>query len=111
MTGFGLFQMWRKKIMESKWFLRAFMLCLPLPVLACEFGWTAAEVGRQPWVVYKVLRTADAVSLTVPAGNILFSIIMFSLIYLLLGVTFLYLLNEKIKKGPLAEDLTVEGPS
>jgi len=101
-TGFGLFQMWRKKIMESKWFLRAFMLCLPLPVLACEFGWTAAEVGRQPWVVYKVLRTADAVSITVPAGNILFSIIMFGLIYLALGALWVFLLMKKIGKGPEA---------
>jgi cytochrome bd ubiquinol oxidase subunit I len=99
-TGFGLFQMWRKKIMESKWFLRAFMLMLPLPVLACEFGWTSAEVGRQPWVVYKVLRTADAASITVPAGNILFSIIMFTTIYLALGVLWVFLLTKKIGRGP-----------
>ncbi len=101
-TGFGLFQMWRKKIMESKWFLRAFMLCLPLPVLACEFGWTAAEVGRQPWAVYKVLKVQDAVSITVPAGNILFSIIMFGLIYLALGALWVFLLAKKIGRGPEA---------
>ncbi len=109
LTGFGLFLMWRKKIMESKWFLRAFVLCLPLPVLACEFGWTAAEVGRQPWVVYKVLRTADAVSITVPAGNILFSIIMFSLIYLMLGVLWVFLLSKKIGRGPEPAAAVLEG--
>jgi cytochrome d ubiquinol oxidase subunit I len=99
-TGFGVFLMWRKKILESRLFLRAFMICLPLPVLACQFGWTAAEVGRQPWVVYKVLRTSEAASITVPAGNILFSIVMFGLVYLGLGALWIFLLSKKIGKGP-----------
>ena len=57
-------------------------------------------MGRQPWAVYRVLRTADAVSITVPAGNILFSIAMFGLIYAALGSLWVYLLTKKIGQGP-----------
>ncbi|MHC4472203.1 MAG: cytochrome ubiquinol oxidase subunit I [Planctomycetota bacterium] len=99
-TGLGLIHLARRKLLEAKWFLRFFMLALPLPVLACQFGWVAAEVGRQPWAVYKMLRTADAASVTVPAGNILFSIVMFGLIYLALGALWVYLLTKRIGKGP-----------
>ena len=99
-TSLGMIHLVRKKLLESRWFLRFFMLALPLPVLACQFGWATAEVGRQPWAVYRVLRTADAVSITVPAGNILFSIVMFGLIYAALGSLWVYLLTKKIGQGP-----------
>jgi cytochrome d ubiquinol oxidase subunit I len=89
---------------DAKWFLRVLMIFTPLPVVACELGWTAAEVGRQPWVVYKLLKTSDAVSLTVSSGEILFSIILFGLIYLFLGSLYLYLMYREVKHGP--EELT-----
>ncbi|MBC8489409.1 MAG: cytochrome ubiquinol oxidase subunit I, partial [Bacteroidetes bacterium] len=92
--------MYRKKIWENKMLLRILMWSIPLPVIACQLGWIAAEVGRQPWIVYKLLRTSDAVSVTVPAGNILFSIIIFGLIYILLGVLYVYILVKKVKHGP-----------
>ena len=60
----------------------------------------AAEIGRQPWIIYKMLRTADAASVTVSAGEVLFSIILFGSIYLLLGALYLFLLFKKISKGP-----------
>ena len=60
----------------------------------------AAEVGRQPWAVYKVLRTADAASITVPAGNILFSLILFVIVYALIGIVGLSILLRLIRKGP-----------
>ncbi len=72
----------------------------PLPLLANELGWIAAEVGRQPWAVYRVLRTADAASKVVPAGNILFSIIIFTAIYSLLSVAGLAVIRKLIQKGP-----------
>ncbi|MCP4581058.1 MAG: cytochrome ubiquinol oxidase subunit I [candidate division Zixibacteria bacterium] len=96
----GTFLLYRKQLFERKWFLKILMFSIPLPVIACQFGWITAEVGRQPWVVYKILRTSDAVSLTVSAGEILFSIILFGMIYLFLGALYLYIMGREIKHGP-----------
>ncbi|MDP8207097.1 MAG: cytochrome ubiquinol oxidase subunit I [Candidatus Electryonea clarkiae] len=107
-TALGLFLYWRRKLFESKWFLKLLVISIPLPVAACEFGWVATEVGRQPWVVYKLLRTSDAISVTVPAGNILFSIIVFTLIYLLLFALWVFLLIRKVNHGvPVLEEKEV----
>ena len=65
-----------------------------------QLGWMAAEVGRQPWIVYGMLRTSDALSSVVPAGEVMTSLVMFGLIYMLLFVLFVFLLNEKIQHGP-----------
>ena len=90
------------KIGDTPWFLKIMLFAIPLPHLANQFGWIAAEVGRQPWAVYRVLRTADAASVVVPAWQILFSLIMFGLIYLLLFVLFIKILVKIVKKGPTA---------
>jgi cytochrome d ubiquinol oxidase subunit I len=66
----------------------------------------AAEVGRQPWIVYGMLRTSDALSAVVPASEVITSLILFGLIYLLLFILFVFLLNEKIQHGP--EDYEVQ---
>lgn len=92
----------RGKLFTTNWFLKLLLFAIPLPHLANQFGWIAAEVGRQPWVVYRVLRTADAASVVVPAGQILFSLIMFGLIYLVLFIIFIKVLVKIINKG-LAE--------
>lgn len=65
-----------------------------------EVGWIAAEVGRQPWIVYQVMKTADGVSISVPAVQILMSIIMFCLIYAVLLAAWIYLLRKMIIAGP-----------
>ena len=96
----GLFLWWRGKVAANRLFLTAAALTLPLPFLANELGWMAAEIGRQPWVVYNLMRTKDAVSASVPAGQILASIILFSLIYALLFGVWLYLLGRQFNKGP-----------
>ena len=88
------------KIGDTPWFLKIMLFAIPLPHLANQFGWIAAEVGRQPWAVYRVLRTADAASVVVPAWQILFSLIMFGLIYLVLFVLFIRILVKIVKKGP-----------
>lgn len=93
----------RKKLWDSKWYLRVLLYSIPLPYVANEFGWIATEVGRQPWAVYRVLRTADAASVVVPAGQILFSLIMFGLIYLFLFTLFLHVLIKFVKQGPEAD--------
>lgn len=70
------------------------------PQIANQLGWIAAEVGRQPWIVYGLLRTSEALSKVVEAGQVWFSLILFMIIYALLFVLFIYLLNEKIQHGP-----------
>ena len=78
------------------------MYFIPLPLIACQIGWIVAEVGRQPWVVYNLLKTNEAFSTNVSGLEILFSIIVFGLIYVALGAVFLFLLVKKVKKGPEA---------
>ena len=96
----GLYLLWRQKAAQSRLFLLASAVTLPVPFLTNEVGWMAAEIGRQPWAVYNLMRTKDAVSAVVPAGQILASIILFSLIYSLLFGVWLYLLKRQIDKGP-----------
>jgi cytochrome d ubiquinol oxidase subunit I len=77
------------------------------PQAANQLGWFTAEVGRQPWIVYGLMRTADAISPSVSAGQVLASVILFTGLYLVLFILFIYLLDQKIRHGPLADDLEV----
>jgi cytochrome d ubiquinol oxidase subunit I len=106
----GLFMWWRGKLFRHRWLLWVFVIAVILPQLANQVGWFAAEMGRQPWVVYGLLRTSDALSAAVTANQVLFSLIMFTLVYLLLFLLFMYLLNKKIKAGPYDESETEERP-
>ncbi len=101
-TALGVLLLWREKLFESRWFLTILYLSIPLPFLANELGWVAAEVGRQPWVVFGVesMRTANAASPSVSAGEILASLTMFALLYSLMFVLWLYLLGKAIRQGP-----------
>jgi cytochrome d ubiquinol oxidase subunit I len=101
----GLVAWWRGRLFTTRWLLWLFVLAAPIPYVANQAGWVATEVGRQPWVVYGLLRTADAHSPRVPAGEVAASIIMFGIIYLLLFIVWLYVLNSKIQHGPDAADL------
>lgn len=100
LTLLACFMWWRGKLFEKRWLLWTFVFVVILPQLANQFGWYAAEMGRQPWVVYGLLRTSDALSKVVTANQVLFSLILFALVYTLLFILFLYLLNKKIKAGP-----------
>ncbi len=102
----GLFYLWRGSLFQKKWLLRLFVLSVFLPQAANQLGWFSAEVGRQPWIVYGLLRTSDGLSKAVVADQVIFSLILFTLIYALLLVLFIYLLNEKIQHGPAESDLT-----
>jgi cytochrome d ubiquinol oxidase subunit I len=93
-------QLCRKKLFETTWLLRLFVWSIPLPLVACQLGWMAAEVGRQPWIVYGLLRTSEAHSANVTAEEILFSIILFGLVYLLLGILYIYILVREVNHGP-----------
>ncbi len=123
-TLFGCFLLWRGKLFSQRWLLWVFVFSVPLPYAANQLGWIAAEVGRQPWVVYGLLKTEHGVSKAVGAQSVLASLIMFTLIYLLLFAMFLYLLDKKIRTGPedvepmpdetdtegLREAMTARGP-
>ncbi len=100
LTLYGSWLAWRRRLFSKRWLLRVFVLAVFLPQLANQAGWFTAEMGRQPWVVYGLLRTSDALSASVTANQVWFSLILFSLIYALLFVLFLYLLNKKIGHGP-----------
>lgn len=104
----GLWYWWRKKLFDTVWMLKAFVISVLGPQLANQLGWFSAEVGRQPYIVYNLLKTEDGISKSVTAGEVITSLIMFGAIYLLLFVLFIYLLNEKIQHGPAVEDLTIK---
>jgi cytochrome bd ubiquinol oxidase subunit I len=109
LTLFASLLRWRGTLFEKRWLLWFFVFAVILAFVANEVGWVAAEVGRQPWIVYPTLqngqlvgglRTGDALSEAVGAKQVLGSIIMFGLVYLLLLVLWLMLLNQKIQQGP-----------
>jgi len=96
----GIYMLWRGKLFEKRWLLWIFVFSVLGPQIANQLGWISAEVGRQPWIVYNLLRTSEALSKVVTANQVMFSLILFTLVYLLLFILFIYLLNEKIKHGP-----------
>lgn len=97
---FGVLFWWRGTLFKQKWLLWIFVFSVLLPQIANQIGWITAEVGRQPWIVYGLLRTSEGLSKAVEAGQVWFSLILFTLIYIGLFILFIYLLNEKIKHGP-----------
>ena len=103
LTLYASFLWWRGKLFETKWLLWIFSFSVILPQIANQVGWFAAEMGRQPWVVYGHLRTNEAFSQEVSSHQIVFSLIMFTVVYALLLVLFIYMVNKKIKHGPYDE--------
>jgi cytochrome d ubiquinol oxidase subunit I len=99
LTLFSLFLWWRGKLFSYKWLMIVFSFSVILPQLANQLGWFSAEMGRQPWVVYGLLRTSDALSKAVKANQVIFSLVLFTFIYSLLFSLFIYLLNKKIQHG------------
>ncbi len=96
----GLFFWWRRTLFDMAWFLWICVFSVLLPQVANQMGWFSAEVGRQPWIVYGLLRTSEGVSGNVTPGQVIASMVMFGVVYLLLFVLFIYHLNEKIQHGP-----------
>lgn len=94
----------RGRLEASTWTLKALVVAVLLPQIANQAGWFAAEMGRQPWVVYGLLRTSDALSEAVRAEQVWFSLILFTGIYLVLFLLFIYLLRKKILHGPEVEE-------
>ncbi len=96
----GAWLLWRGKLYTAKGYLWLLPLLIPLPHLAHETGWITAEVGRQPWIIYGLMKTSQGASVVVSAGELVFSLLMFSLVYLLLFIMFVMLFLKIVRKGP-----------
>jgi len=94
------FFLWKKNLGQVKPVLWMLMFAIPFPYIANTAGWYTSELGRQPWLVYNLLKTVDGISPVVSAGNALFTLIGFVGLYLLLGVLSLLLFGKIIHAGP-----------
>jgi cytochrome d ubiquinol oxidase subunit I len=97
------FRLFTGKLHGDRWLLRALVWSSPLPLVCIQLGWITAEVGRQPWIIYNVLRTRDAASPAVSAGHIALSLTLFSAVYLALFVAWVFLMIRKAQAVPAAE--------
>ena len=100
LTLYSSYLWWKGSLFDKKWLLKLFVFSVILPQIANQVGWFAAEMGRQPWIVYGHLRTSEGFSQEVSANHIVFSLVLFTVVYSLLLLLFLYSLNKKIKHGP-----------
>ena len=98
--GVSGFLLWRKALERSTWVLWALLLSFPLPYIANTAGWMTAEIGRQPWLVYGLMRTQAGFSNTVSASNTLFTLLGFMGLYSLLSILFIVLIYRQIDQGP-----------
>jgi cytochrome bd ubiquinol oxidase subunit I len=101
--GVAAILLWRRKLYESRWMLWILMLSAPLPYIANTAGWLTAELGRQPWVVYGLMRTAHGASPRVVAGNAWFTLLGFMGMYTVLAILWLFLMYQEIERGPEPE--------
>jgi len=105
----GVVLCWKGILFRHRWLLWLLVFSVLGPQIANQAGWFATEMGRQPWIVYGLLRTSEGLSAVVKADAVLTSLILFTLVYLLLFAVFVYLLNDKIQHGPDDADLTPTG--
>jgi cytochrome d ubiquinol oxidase subunit I len=94
------FLLWRNRLYQNRWVLWAVLLSFPLPYIANTAGWMTAELGRQPWLIYGLMRTSEGYSNTVSASNGLFTLLGFMGLYALLGLLFTVLIYREISNGP-----------
>jgi cytochrome d ubiquinol oxidase subunit I len=94
------FLLWKKKLFETRSVLWMLMLAFPFPYIANTAGWTTAELGRQPWLVYGLMRTADGTSELVSAGSTMFTLLGFAGMYFIFGMLFILLVLKTINDGP-----------
>jgi len=103
--------LWRGKLYESRWILWPILLSFPLPYIANTAGWMCAEIGRQPWLVYGLIRTSEGYSKHIGAGTSLFTLLGFLGMYSLLSILWIVLLYNFIQEGPQAPDHHASGQS
>ena len=104
--GLAVFLLWRRRLFDTRWMLWILMLAFPFPLIANTTGWMTAELGRQPWLIFGLLRTAQGNSPNVSSGNALFTLMGFMGMYMVLGILFLFLVWHEIDRGPEDEGFT-----
>jgi cytochrome d ubiquinol oxidase subunit I len=97
--------LWQGRLFQARWMLWILLLSFPFPYIANTAGWLTAELGRQPWLVYGLMLTADGYSKNVSAGNGMFTLLGFMGMYLVLGLLFVFLIRREIEHGPEAEPI------
>jgi cytochrome d ubiquinol oxidase subunit I len=102
------FLLWRRRLYQSRWVLWALLLSFPLPYIANTAGWMTAEIGRQPWLVYGLVRTSEGYSKLVGAGSSLFTLLGFLGMYAVLSILWIVLVYNFIQDGPQA--VSQDGP-
>ena len=95
-----IYYFWGRRLFRTRWILWLLVASVFLTELATLAGWWTAEFGRQPWIVFNVLTTANAVSSSLTSQQLIFSVITFVVMYAILLVLFIYLLNKDIQRGP-----------
>ncbi len=105
----SVFLLWRRKLFEPRWrwMLWVLFLAMPFPFIANTAGWFTTELGRQPWIVFGVMRTVNGSSPAVSAGNILFTLLGFAGLYLLVGLLYVVLVVEQALRGPGHEETAI----
>jgi len=103
LTGASTLLLIKDRLHRTRWVLWAWMLAFPFPYIATTAGWMTAELGRQPWVVYGLMRTAQGASPNVGTGDVVFTTLGYMGLYLLLGVLFVFLVGRQIVRGPEAK--------
>ena len=96
--------LWRGALHRTRWMLWLLMVSVPLPYIANTAGWMTAEIGRQPWLIYGLMRTAHGISPRVGAGNAWFTLIGFMGMYSVLAILWLFLIYREIERGPEPDD-------
>jgi cytochrome d ubiquinol oxidase subunit I len=97
---------WKGRLYDTAWFLRICEACLPLGFAAVIAGWVTTEVGRQPWVIYGLMRTSDAVTPSLTGVDVLASLILYVVVYLVVYPVTLYYMVVLARAGPLGEEET-----
>ena len=108
---FGNFLRWRGRLETTRWFLWGTFLAFPTGFVAVLCGWFTAEVGRQPWVVYGLLRTKDAVTPSLTTGDVLFSLACYVLVYTVVYSFGLYYIYKLLHEGPTDDAKAIPGAS
>jgi cytochrome d ubiquinol oxidase subunit I len=92
--------LWRRgHLYNHRPFLRTLLVLHPLGFVATELGWITTEVGRQPWLVYHLMRTAEGIS-PIPAGNVIWSLSLFLIIFTIIGASYFYYVLKTLARGP-----------
>jgi len=103
----SLLLLWRGKLFSARWMLWVLLLSFPFPYIANTAGWMTAELGRQPWLVYGLMLTADGYSKNVSAGNAMFTLLGFMGMYMVLGLLFVFLVRRELEQGPAVVPVAV----